>query len=428
MRQIHRSLFGFALLAILAAACTPELHAQYVYVNDHNGTANANTVTTFTKLNAPPTLSLTATYPTGGTGLSMLLTFRQQALYDYSASNSCLFVADPAASAGFPNGDVASYLVTNTTGVLTTPPTRYASPFGANGLAAGIGLIAGGKLLFGAYSGTHQIVIWTISPTLSSCVLDPVFTITVSGTFGGYVHDMALAPAANPAHLVVTYGDGSVQSFRIAGTTLVADCAAPTVSTGYSNHGHQSFPYAVDVTMNGQFAVFGDKSSLTELETIPVPIVCGPTTADFGGPAPFGSGISLGPGVNALNVWISPNEQFVYVSNKLSGKVTTVVCGAGCATMTGIAGGCAAGYTNPTALHALTWLYPAGLGTRLTTGNGNFLYVGEWGNPSSVALLQIGTAGCTQEVAGSPFTDPNSNYTTHGYGLTTLSALPPRPF
>jgi hypothetical protein len=425
MTRIVRNLLAFALLAILATACAPGLHAQntWVYVNDNNGTANGNSVSTLTR--AGVVIGPAAPNFTLGTGIANSITLRQQALYNFSAANSCLFVADPSPSLGFPNGDITSYVVTNATGALS-PPLRAATPFAANGFAAGIGLIAGGRFLFGAYSGTHNIVAWKIAATVNSCVLVPAFVHAAAGASGGYVQDMALSTRMNPQHLVVTYGDGSVQSFRILAGALAPDCAAPTKSAGFLVHG--SLPFGVDVTANGLFAVFGDKSSLTELETIPVPIVCGGTTLDFGGPAPIGSGISLGAGVDSLNVWISPAQVLVYVSNNLSGRVTTATFNPVGGNVTGIAVGCAVGFTNPTILRASTWIFPAGIGTALPAGNGSLIYVAEWGSPSTVALLQVSATGCTREVPASPFPDINSNATTGFFGLTTLTTLPPRPF
>lgn len=431
MTRNHRSLATFALLAIWAAACAQGIHAQnrFIYLNDNNSTVGANTITSFQKVGAvllPPVHT-----PTLGTGWTVSDdALRQQALFYTPGAISCLFVSDPLATGtGFPNGDIATFVVNTTTGALTVP-LRFPSPFGANGFGAGIGLLVGGKSLYAAYAGTNTIVVWQILPSTAGCKLVPKTHIVATGLFGGFVHDMAfanLASSGNNNRVVVTYGDGSLQSFKVTGFVLAPDCAAPTNSLGHMNQG--SLPWGVDVTKNGLFAVFASVSSLTELETVPVPITCATVTSDFGGPA-IASGVNLGPGVDAQNVWISPNENFVYVSDVLSGQITSVTFNAVLGTVTGLAGPCGGGFANPTPpLHSYitTWIYPAGIGTVMTTGTGGGLYVAENGYPSSVAGLAISATGCLLEAPLSPWADPVSIYTGSG-GLTTLSAMPPRPF
>lgn len=432
MRRIHGSMVAIALLAVLGAASAPGIHAQnkFIYLNDNNSTSGANTVTSFQK--SGPGLLPPVHTPTHGTGYASADdALRQQALYYATGAISCLFVADPKPTGtGYPKGDITSYVVNTTTGALTIP-LRFPSPFGANGFSSGIGLLVGQKLLFSAYTGTNTIVVWQILPGTTGCELKAMTHITAIGLFGGFVHDMAfarLAPSGTNNRVVVTYGDGSLQSFKLAGFTLTPDCATPTNSLGHINQGSQ--PWGVDVTQDGMHAVFAaELFGATELGSVAVPITCATPTFDYGGPA-LASGLNLGAGVDTQNVWISPQEQYVYVNDVLTGQITTVTFTAGTGTVTGLAGGCPAGFANPTPplnSYITTWIYPAGIGTAANTGTGNTLYVAESGYPSSVALLLISPSGCLKEAPGSPFVDPVSIYTGVD-GLTTLTALPPRPF
>jgi hypothetical protein len=215
--------------------------------------------------------------------------------------------------------------------------------------------------------------------------------------------------------LVVSYGDGSIQSFKNAGGFLTPTPAI--LSAGFI--GHRAVPQGLDITENGKWAVFADSNGpATELEVAPILTGgLGPTT-DY-------------PGLNAAqgseNVWLSPgtvgSKYYVYVTNNTSGDVSTFkISAAGIITP---AGACGTGYTNPTPLNASLWSFPAGLHTTgTTTASGGNLVVTEFGLPSSVALLKIQNAtGCTAEVPGSPFADSNSNN-----GLNSVDVLPSRPY
>lgn len=423
--------------AVMCALFPAAAHAQrWVYVNDNNGNPNLNTVTGF--LNVPAaTLARpfvgepAAGWPTGGTGLVNYYAAKNQAIWKLGTppGKACLFVSDPAPSAGFPAGDIAVFTVNTVTGVLVpAAPPRYASPGANNGTTAGIQLAAGAKTLYAAYTTSNTIVVWKVTWNGTNCLLKFGTQIAAVGLHGGSVDGMS--ESHNYSTLVVAYADGSVQSFSTPGYGIAAaPCAGPIITTGFTD-GNGGVAAGVDITANSGFAIFGDASAVTELEISPLPITCATLTTDYGGTI-VASATNLGPGVSSNNVWLSPNGLFIYVANNSSGQITTATFAQ--PVVTGQAGvfpnpPCTPLHTNPTALRAATWAFDAGIQTSLTVGTGTRLYVAEYGNPSSVALLKVDAAGCTEEFALSPFVDPNSNFTPNGFGAIALNAWPLRPF
>jgi hypothetical protein len=422
--------FGF-LCTVTLALFPPSLHAQrWVYVNDNNPAANANTVTGFSNIPAA-TLARTnageppAGWPTGGTGLSAFFALQNQALYTLGtpAGTACLFMSDPAPGAGYPNGDIAVFHVNTATGALRLTG-RYASPNGNSGNLYGIALATGKGTLYAGWTLTNMIEVWYIAWNGKECTLSYSAQTPAAGLTGGHVDGMRESP--NFSTLVVAYADGSIQSFSTLGGTIAATCAVAINSTGFTD-GNAGTPAGVDITKDSKYAIFGDASAVTELEVVKLPITCVRVTKDFGGPGAK-SATNLGPGVSSNNVWLSPNGLFIYVANNASGQVTTVDYNEGLVTMA-LAAGCTFGHTNPTLLKLFTlpWWFDAGIETSVTTGTGTRLYVAEYGNgialgTSSVALLKVDAVGCTEEEPLSPFNDPNS-----GWALS-LNAWPPRLF
>jgi hypothetical protein len=436
MRNFLKLCSVVSLFAVTFALFPVALHAQrWVYVNDNNSTTNANTVTGFSNVPAA-TLTLIPGTPwaTGGTGRGNYFALQNQALYTLGtpAGTACLFISDPSPGTGFPNGDIAVFTVNTVTGALVqAAPFRYVSPNGFSGNAVGIPLATGGKTLYAGWTLSKWIEVWAIGVTTNpfNCKLTYRHKVAAAGVAGGRIDGMRESP--NFKTLVVAYGDGSIESFTTVGYGITkTPCAVPINSTGFVD-GNNGYPAGVDIAKDSQYAVFGDSTpsgtNVTELETARLPITCATLTKDFGGPI-VASGTNLGPGKVSNNVWLSPDGSFIYVANNDSGQVTTIDYNEGANTMA-LAGAapplCKALHTNPTLLKGYfnPWSYDVGIQTSLTSGTGTRLYVAEYGSPSSVALLKVDAAGCTEEEPGSPFADINSNS-----GAMSLNAWPPRPF
>jgi hypothetical protein len=311
-------------VAVILAPFTPALHAQWVYINDNDSTTNLNSVWGFSNV---PVTSLVqipgepnAGWLSGGTSSLHTDAVKDQATYN-SYGTSCLFISEPLASTGFPNGDIAAYKVNSGNGILTLVG-QFANPVGNSGTTYGIALTTRvkGPTLYAGYSTSNTIVSWQIDLG-GNCKLTPSHQLAVLPLNGGQIN--GLAESHDGRYLVATYLDGSIESFETPQNgTIVAglpSCPSAINSTGYINQG--SFPAGVDITKDSKYAVFGDRSGgntsyhgPTELETVRLPITCARVTKDFGGTA-VASATNLGSNIDSTNVWISPNEQFIYVTN-----------------------------------------------------------------------------------------------------------------
>jgi len=431
---MKRSQFRLVLVSVAALAVTLlspfQLQAQYVYVNDNNPGSGSNTATGYVTV-AGPALSIVTGSPfaTTSTGYGALPAPNQQVAISYSASQNCLFVSDPLGNSAFPTGDFAAFSINPSNGILTLVG-NFNDPSNTSGanklLPLAIDRRVGFVYLFAAFTGEGKIAFYKINT--STCQAFWSTSTPAVGLSGGSpVVSMAVSKAG-PHVLVVSYGDGSIQSFKIGGGVLTP--LAIFNSTGFTNQSGR--PQSVDISKNGKFAVFGDaRSGVAEVEVAKILSPSGnlAPTVDYGGPA-VASGVNLGPGIDSQNVWLSPGmvlgNFYLYITNNGSGQVTTARMNQTTGVVTN-AGTCTAGFTNPTTLNPLAWSRAAGLHTMKTTAAGVGLAVAENGTPSSVALLAIQTAsGCTKEVTSSPFVDPNSNFTFSG--LESIDVFPSRPY
>lgn len=430
---MQRSLFRLAFVSVVALAVallSPlQLQAQYVYVNDNNPGSGSNTATGFVSVAGPALAIVTGSpFATTSTGYAAFPAPNQQVAISYSSSRNCLFVSDPLGNSAFPTGDFAAFSINPGNGSLTLVG-NFNDPSNTSGanklLPLAIDRRVGFVYLFAAFTGEGKIAFYKINT--STCQAFWSTSTPAVGLSGSPVVSMAVSKAG-PHVLVVSYGDGSIQSFKIGGGVLTP--LAIFNSTGFTNQSGR--PQSVDISKNGKYAVFGDEQSgIAEVEVAKILSPSGnlAPTVDYGGPA-VASGVNLGPGIDSQNVWLSPGlvlgNNYVYITNNGSGQVTTARINPTLGIVSN-AGTCTAGFANPTTLNPLAWSRAAGLHTMKTTSAGVRLAVAEDGTPSSVALLAIQNAsGCTKEVPSSPFVDPNSNFTFTG--LESIDVFPSRPY
>ena len=119
-------------------------------------------------------------------------------------------------------------------------------------------------------------------------------------------------------------GDGSIESFRIRGSSLKSNHDLQT-STGFVTHNTGLGPGSVQITSGGHFAVFGDlvannQGQFTEIEVSDISSGKLTPTVDYGG-AHHSNG-DLGTGISSNSAVLSSDEKHIYVSNVLSGQVT----------------------------------------------------------------------------------------------------------
>ncbi len=127
-----------------------------------------------------------------------------------------------------------------------------------DGSANGIGLAMNQKYLYAGYTTSNTIGTFKVQP---GCSLKFGNDISVAGLQGGAIEGMAL----HGNIMVVTYGDGSIESFNVSAGTPVSNGDLQN-STAFRKSQGATYPTSVEITQDGHFAVFGDTSSSTVVE------------------------------------------------------------------------------------------------------------------------------------------------------------------
>lgn len=309
-----------------------------------------------------------------------------------SSSPQCLFVSDAG------SGDIAALNMPAQTLVGT-----FQGSTNDNGTSNGIGMAVNQNYLYAGYTLSNTIATFSVG---SGCQLSFLGDITVTPLNGGWIAGMAL----NGNMLVVTYIDGSIQSFNTANGIPTSNNDEQN-ATGFAS---AFFPDSVDITQDGHYAIFGDAAITTTVEVSDLSSgKLAPTVMYLLGAATN----AIGPGVNSASVRLSPDESLLYIGNSQNAYVSAAFFNKN----TGkVSAGCVSppltNFYNP-------WSYVGSLQTRDTTGTGNVLYVAEFG--SSIGIVSVTSTGMTctlTEAAGSPVTDSFSP------GLLSIQAYPPRLF
>jgi 6-phosphogluconolactonase (cycloisomerase 2 family) len=271
------------------------------------------------------------------------------------------------------------------------------------GTSNGIGIAVNQNYLYAGYTLSNTIATFAVG---AGCQLSFLGDITVAPLNGGWVAGMAL----NGNILVVTYIDGSIQSFNTADGIPISNNDEQNAS-GFAS---AFFPDGVDITQDGHFAIFADAAVPTTVEVSDLSsgklaptvqyLVSNPTNV-------------IGPGVNSATVRLSPDESLLYIGNSQSGTITAAFFNKNTGA---VSPGCSSqqlkNFYDP-------WTYIGALVTRDTTDTGNVLYAAEFG--SSIAIVNVTSTGTTctlTEAASSPVTDEASP------GLLSIQVYPPRPF
>src|SRR5580658_6734997 len=270
------------------------------------------------------------------------------------------------------------------------------------GASNGIGLAMNSKYLYASFTDFSTIGTFEVLP---GCKLKFVSDITVAGLQGGVVDGMVIQGNI----MVVTYGDGSIESFNISSGAPVSN-GDEQKSTGSRNG--NTYPSGVDITQDGHYAIFGDTSPFTIVEVSDISSGKLAPTAVY----------HLGNELNSSNILLSPDETLLYISNNQSGTITAAFFNKTTGKLTK---GCA---TRSLKDFATDWVYLGALGLEKTTGTGGVVYVAEFAAPlesSSIGIVNVKSTGgtCTlKEASVSPASDPNSQ------GLLSIGVFPPRPF
>jgi 6-phosphogluconolactonase (cycloisomerase 2 family) len=267
-----------------------------------------------------------------------------------------------------------------------------------SGIDNGIGLVNNGSYLYASFSTSGTIATFSIG---SGCALQFLSDISPVGKHLGSVKGMA----AHGNLLVVTYGDGSIESFTISSGVPVSNGDLQNATGFFTDR----YPTGVDITQDGHYAIFGDMSTTTTVEISD--ISSGKLTRTIL--------YNFGTAGNSNNVVLSPDGTLLYIANTASGQVTAAFFEAA----TGkVSRGCTShrlkGFDN-------NWIFLSSPVAELASGTGSVLYLAEFGSQSGIAVIDVTSSGgkCTlTEASTSPVQAPNTTF------LLSIGVYPPRSF
>ena len=377
------------LLPVLLITFSIATAAQTHYVITNDDVHAANTATFYAlggTLNAP-TLTQLAVVTTGGKGHSGGYFAASGVTLLRNPQGQCLFIADSDTN------DVAGMVL----GTQQVTGNFKGSRQDSGGLV-GIGMAMNNNYLYVSYTGTYTVATFQVLP---GCQLKFLKDIDAVGRGLGTVDGMAIRNNL----LVVAYADSTIESFDISAGVPKPN-GDEQLSTGSING---NLPAGVDITRDGHFAIFGDTSGSTTVEVSDISSgKLAPTVV-----------YSVGASADSNDVYLSPDETLLYISNNRGGTVTAAFFDR----TTGVV---SPGCTSPVLRGFNTrWNWTAGIATAMNTGTGQLLYVAEQGTKSSIGLVKITVNGgsCSlREVPGSPIADRNSQ------ALRSFQTYPPRAF
>ena len=376
---------GIATL-LCAGIAFPAVNPHYV-ITDDDVTPPLPTTATFYTVGSGGALTLGKDVNTDGNGIAGGFFGTQRVGVLQSGKQQCVFVSMAQ------SGDIAAIPVG------TLKPLRPArGSKNDNGTLGGIGIAVNAKYLYAGFTTSNTIGTFQVQ---SGCKLKFLGDTHVMPLNGGNIDGMAL----HGSMMVVTYGDGSIESFDISEGVPVSN-GDEQDSTGFKG---ANWPNGVDITKDGHYAIFGDTATSTIVEVSDI----------SSGKLDKTTVYDLGRDLSASNVLLSPDETLLYIANTQGGTVTaarfditTGVVSKGCVSkkLRGFATG---------------WAYLGSLVTEQTSGSGTVVYVAEYGAPSSIGMVEVKSDADTcklTEAPKSPVSDPNSQ------GLLSIGIYPPRPF
>jgi hypothetical protein len=367
------------------AAKKPAVH--YVFTNN-DPTGKLSNSSNFYTVGAGGQLTPKATITTGYGGIGGGYFGLDRVSGLKKGKEQCVYVSDPA------SGLVAAIAVRT-----LDVAGAFAGSRTDSGKFNGVGLAMNSSYLYASYTASNTIGTFKV---LAGCNLKFVGDVDANGLNGGSLDGMAV----HANLLVVAYDDGSIESFDISNGVPVSN-GDKQDSTGFIQGGE--YPGGVDITQDGHYAIFGDVSVTTIVEVSD--ISSGKLTKTIVYP--------LGSSLSSSSVLLSPDETLLYISNTQGGQITAAFFDKTNGTLTK---GCTSG---PLKGFDTNWAYVGSLATKNTSGTGGVVYAAEFGNPGSIAIVNVKSSGgkCTlKESPKSPTMDPQSP------GLLSIGVFPPRPF
>ena len=373
----------FSNLALAANA------THYVVTNDDStGNFIQNSVT-FYSVSPSGELTFAKQVSIGVTGIGGGYFPSKRVVVLDSGSNQCVFATN-----------AASGQIVGIDGSLKVRTTVQGSPTDT-GLSNGIGLALGSQYLYASFTDSSNIGTFQVG---SDCALSFVGDVTTGGLQSGIIDAMAV----HGDILVATYGDGSIESFNVSSGMPVSNGDKQN-STAAINAQGATYPSAIDITQDGHYAIFGDTSTSVSIEVSDI------SSGQLTTTRVYQSALSI----SSSNIMLSPDESLLYIVDTQGDRLSATFFNSATGTFSG---GCTSGLISG---YSQNWSYLAGLSLANNTGTGGEIYIAEFGNPASIAMVRVNSSGghCSlAEAPGSPVADPNSP------GLLSIASFPPRAF
>jgi hypothetical protein len=389
--RLMHSLRSFLLVGLVGTLCAVGLAAgqdniQYLIANNDLAPPFANSVT-FLTVGSDGSLTPKDTVETNGEGIAGGFFAAQSVVVVQDGKTSCAFASDPL------SGDIAGI------NIQTFKVTGNFKGSGSDtGTSNGIGLAVNTTYLYGSFTDSNHIGTFNLLP---GCKIKFVGDVDVDGLKGGTINGMKLH--SNDL-LVVTYSDGSIESFDVSNGKPVSNGD----EQDSSGRGSSNFPTGIDVSSDGHWAIFGDVANTTVVEVSDL------SSGKLAKPVIYHLGIA----VSAANVYLSPDETLLYISNTQGDRVTAAQFDAA----TGkLSEGCVSGKLKG---YSKDWSYLVSLATESNSGTGGIVYVAEYGSPSSVGVIEVTSSDgkCTlTETAKSPVQISGST-------MMSIAGFPARSF
>jgi lactonase family protein with 7-bladed beta-propeller len=385
MKKLRKLLLGLSSLTLLVLVHSSALAGNpttgFLFTNDDK----VSNSTTFFPIAADGTLGNPSVLTVGGRGPGGGYFAANRVVVLNNGSTPCAYL-----SAGISNSIAGVQILTQTSA------GNFFASSQDNGTDNGIGMVVNNNYLYAAFSSSGTIGTFTVE---AGCGLEFLGDITPVGLNGGNPKGMALFGNL----LIVTYGDGSIESFNISAGIPVSNGDAQN-STGSSE---DNFPDGVAITPDGHYAIFGDDSSDATVEVSDISSGTLTPTVVYGLPSGF----------NSNNVLLSPDGTLLYVVNNTSGQVSAAFFNPSTGV---ISGNCISAQLSG---FDSSFNFVGAPATQLSVGTGSVLYVAEFGVPSTIAIVDVNANAangeCTlTEAPGSPVTDPYS------LGLLSIAVLP----
>jgi 6-phosphogluconolactonase (cycloisomerase 2 family) len=371
-RNFRRLLLSASLLTFF----TMELYAQgdFVYINNNLGVVNLPAPNTVSAFSVSPGGALTpvsgSPFATGGTGSGAGAFSGERAAICMVGNR--LYVANQGSS------DVSAFNINPTTGVLTPVPGSPFATGGATTNGMSIDRTTDGRFLIAANGGSFTDP--TFSITVFSIDVNGALTIAPGSPYSLAIMPTSLRISPNGQYLSVAHTVVSVDAVAMfsigANGSLTSVPGSPFLAPA------DGLVSGLDINCASNL-LFAGSANANGTNVDVFSIGAGGVLAPIPG-SPFNN---PGVGINSSVVLLSPNEQFLFVSNQISNSITVFnVAANGGLSLVASSPFANSGGANP---HQMA-----------TNQAGTLLYVNN--SNGTISIFNIASNGSLTPVSGSP--------------------------